>query len=82
MKKFLAIYTGTNEAAEKSGWKKLDQATRKAREASGGFEFTPGGMHGHGRTSIFRVVEVTRYVWLPRRPNRNGWVAGVAVPGG
>jgi hypothetical protein len=35
MKRFLAIYTGTDAAAEKSGWNKLDPAARKAREAEG-----------------------------------------------
>jgi hypothetical protein len=33
MKRFMAIYTGTPGAFEK--WQKLDEATRKAREASG-----------------------------------------------
>ncbi len=35
MKKFLAIYIGTEAAFEKSGWNKLDEEKRKAREASG-----------------------------------------------
>lgn len=35
MKKFLAIYLGTATALEASGWSKLDEATRKAREAAG-----------------------------------------------
>lgn len=35
MKRFLAIYIGTEAALEKSQWKKLDEQTRKAREASG-----------------------------------------------
>jgi hypothetical protein len=35
MKRFLAIYIGTEAALERSGWKKLDEETRKAREASG-----------------------------------------------
>ena len=35
MKKFLAIYIGTEAALEKSQWKKLDEEKRKAREASG-----------------------------------------------
>lgn len=35
MKRFLAVYTGTPEALEKSGWNKLDAATRKEREAAG-----------------------------------------------
>jgi hypothetical protein len=33
MKRFMAIYIGTGAAFEK--WHKLDEATRKAREASG-----------------------------------------------
>jgi hypothetical protein len=33
MKKFLAVYTGTPEALEKSGWNKLDAAARQEREA-------------------------------------------------
>ena len=35
MKKFLAIYIGTPESREKSGWDKLDEAKRKEREAAG-----------------------------------------------
>jgi hypothetical protein len=35
MKKFLAVYVGTPAAVEKSGWNKLDEATRKEREAAG-----------------------------------------------
>jgi hypothetical protein len=35
MKTFLAIYIGTPAAIERSQWKKLDDAERKAREAAG-----------------------------------------------
>jgi hypothetical protein len=35
MKTFLAIYTGTQEAHERSGWNDLGEAERKAREAKG-----------------------------------------------
>ena len=35
MKKFLAIYIGTAEKLDKSGWNALDAATRKEREAAG-----------------------------------------------
>jgi hypothetical protein len=35
MKKFLAIYIGTTEAFEKSGWNALDPAKRKEREQAG-----------------------------------------------
>jgi hypothetical protein len=35
MKKFLAIYIGTAETFEKSGWKTMDETKRKEREASG-----------------------------------------------
>ena len=35
MKKFLAIYIGTEAAVEKSQWNKLDEKKRKEREASG-----------------------------------------------
>lgn len=35
MKKFLAIYIGTDTAFEKSGWNKLDEGRRKDLEASG-----------------------------------------------
>jgi hypothetical protein len=35
MKKFLAIYIGTEAALEKSQWNKLDEEKRKAREAAG-----------------------------------------------
>ena len=35
MKKFLAIYIGTEDARKKAQWDKLDSAQRRAREASG-----------------------------------------------
>jgi hypothetical protein len=35
MKRFLAIYIGTEAALEKSRWNKLDEEKRKAREAAG-----------------------------------------------
>ncbi len=35
MKEFLAIYIGTPEAMEKSGWSKLDEASRASKEAAG-----------------------------------------------
>ncbi len=35
MKTFLAIYTGTADSFEKSGWNKLDAERRKARESEG-----------------------------------------------
>lgn len=35
MTKFLAIYTGSPAAVERSGWNALDEATRKARQAEG-----------------------------------------------
>ena len=35
MKKFLAIYIGTDASFERSGWNKLDEPARKAREAQG-----------------------------------------------
>jgi hypothetical protein len=35
MKRFLAIYIGTEAALERAHWENLDQETRKAREASG-----------------------------------------------
>jgi hypothetical protein len=35
MKKFLAIYLGTPEALERSGWNKMDEAKRKTLQASG-----------------------------------------------
>jgi hypothetical protein len=35
VKKFLAIYLGTPEAMEKSGWSKMDEAQRKEKEAAG-----------------------------------------------
>lgn len=35
MKNFMAVFIGTAESREKSGWDKLDEATRKAREAQG-----------------------------------------------
>jgi hypothetical protein len=35
MKRFLAIYLGTEAALERSGWNALDEEKRKALEASG-----------------------------------------------
>lgn len=35
MKKFLAVYIGSEAAFEKSGWNQLDDARRKAREKQG-----------------------------------------------
>jgi len=35
MKKFLAIYLGSPDAFEKSGWSTMDEAKRKKLEASG-----------------------------------------------
>jgi hypothetical protein len=35
MKKFLAVYTGTQAARERSGWDQLDEKSRKEREAKG-----------------------------------------------
>ena len=35
MKRFLAIYIGTQAALEKTKWNELDDATRQAREAAG-----------------------------------------------
>jgi hypothetical protein len=35
MKKFLAIYIGTEAALERSQWNKLDDAERKQRQAAG-----------------------------------------------
>ena len=35
MKKFLAIYIGTEAALERSRWNELDDATRKQRQAAG-----------------------------------------------
>jgi hypothetical protein len=35
MKNFLAVYIGTDDALKRAEWNKLDEATRRAREASG-----------------------------------------------
>ena len=35
MKRFLAVYIGTEAARAKSGWDNLDEKTRKEREAAG-----------------------------------------------
>jgi hypothetical protein len=35
MKNFMAIYIGTEAAQERSGWKKLHEEKRQAREAAG-----------------------------------------------
>src|SRR6516165_727967 len=44
MKNFLAIYIGTEAALEKARWNKLEEATRKAREASGVKAWTQWGV--------------------------------------
>ena len=43
MKRFLAIYIGTEAALEKSQWKKLDEEKRRALEASGVKAWTEWG---------------------------------------
>ena len=35
MKKYLAVFTGSAASREKAGWDKMDDVTRKAREAAG-----------------------------------------------
>jgi hypothetical protein len=35
MKKFLAIYIGTEEGLDRAGWSRLTESERKAREAEG-----------------------------------------------
>jgi transcription antitermination factor NusG len=35
MKRFLAIYIGTEDALARAGWNGMDEAARKAREAEG-----------------------------------------------
>ncbi len=35
MKRFLAIYTGTQASLDRAGWPQLDEATRKAKQAAG-----------------------------------------------
>lgn len=35
MKRFMAIYVGTEGALERAGWNELDEATRNARQTSG-----------------------------------------------
>lgn len=35
MKKFLAIYIGTEEGLDRAGWNELSESQRKAREAEG-----------------------------------------------
>ena len=35
MKKFMAVYTGTTSARERSGWDQLSEADRKKREKEG-----------------------------------------------
>ena len=35
MKKFVAVFTGTPSSAQRKNWDKLDEATRKDRQATG-----------------------------------------------
>jgi hypothetical protein len=52
MKRFLAIYVGRQEALERSGWSRLDEKERKAREAAG-FE----AWMGWGRANAAAIVD-------------------------
>ena len=72
MKRFMAVYTGTPEAVERSGWNKLDEATRKQREQAGikawgdwvtanrGSVVEIGGPLGKTKRTSTRGVEDTR----------------------
>lgn len=51
MKKFLAIYVGTEASFEKSGWNQLDDAKRKAREKQG-FQAWQDWAQSHGAAIV------------------------------
>ena len=51
MKKFLAIYIGTTEAFERSGWNALPETTKKEREAAGMKAWMEWG-EKHGRAIV------------------------------
>jgi hypothetical protein len=67
MKKFLAIYIGTPDAFEKSGWNKLDPAQRKEREAAGIKAWMEWG-----KAHQAAIVEQGSPLGKTKRASRNG----------
>ncbi len=53
MKQFLAVYTGTPASVEESGWNRLDEATRKKREAAG-IKAWGDWMNAHAAAIVFQ----------------------------
>jgi len=67
MKKFLAIYTGTDASMERSGWKKLSDDERKARESEG-FQ----AWMGWGKKHASAIVEQGSPLGKTKRAGREG----------
>lgn len=67
MKKFLAVYIGTPESREKSGWDKLDEAKRKTLEAKG-----MNAWMDWGATHASVIVDQGSPLGKTKRTSRNG----------
>ena len=73
MKRFLAIYIGTEAALEKSQWNKLPEEKRKALEASGfkaGMEWGPGNVQVNCLCPGFVDTEQSRTALWPTEAGR------------
>ena len=48
MKRFLAVYIGTEDAQARAGWNAMDEETRSARQAAGIQAWMEWGRANHG----------------------------------
>jgi hypothetical protein len=67
MKRFLAIYMGTDAALEKSGWNKLDEAERKRRDEAG-----VQAWMGWGEEHAGAIVDTGTPLGKTKRASRDG----------
>lgn len=67
MKRFLAIYIGTEAALEKARWKQLDEEQRKALEASG-----MQAWMDWGRTHAASIVDQGSPIGKTKRASKEG----------
>jgi hypothetical protein len=67
MKKFLAVYIGTEDARKRSGWTEMDADKRKAREASG-----IKAWMGWGTTHAAAIVDQGSPLGKTKRAASNG----------
>ena len=82
MKRFMAIYIGTEAAVERAKWNQLDEEKRKAREAAGmkawmdwgtehvAFIVENGGPLGKTKRAARRGSATSRTSWLATRWSR------------